>query len=632
MLPTRSCPSYTDEPEPHTLWQGSSYHQPVNRRNGSTYTGSHDDIREQERDQGFQGQYATPDRLNSSTYFPESYNLRSAEMPYRSLNALLQLGASSQGHGTGCLPWDWSRYSDQRSISRPSVGLNLHNRSSHDASLSTGLGSDHSDTFNILDHPHSSTTTPQSSKIWSSGFQSSRLVSAPMLASSSTSTPYYPTVMTHSNPSFPESPNPVHVAQTLASLGEPIRQYNNEAKDGNEFSNAYSMASKACGTVSWASTWSPPMDRLHSNSCSNQSFHCHSEDHQAGICDGFKIDWLTPCHDDCDDYGCADDRCSSDDCCETDDCVTCHDAVVPCKDECPEAPCTEELCFQGSSSSYCQDYSSASTQPQHNIPQCAWFSNGTQYSVSTPNSEIFNCGFYNGFAERQIAQACEISKGANNVSGGFDASRSRCVCLVPNCTVNGRCFKDMIEYKQHFIDVHCHQHRSNSLGCSPGNSLNSRIFPEMCDRQDAPQSIRDNCLDTALGSDAVCSLELSKSQNPPRSSCSPDVGIHHDKSPSSDDSTSVSHTKSPFHLLASSEEAQTICKVRLQDDSNQLCGATFENAKDLHMHLELVHSKIKKEEGQKDFRCPWENCQKRILKLKPHYRTHSGCTENVVPP
>ena len=590
--------------------------------------------------QGFQcteEQYARPDRFYGGTYYSERCTSQSLVVPHTPLSILPCSRALGQEQGARCFPCDGSRHNDQQPIYTPSIDLQLHNRASHHTCFSTPrirLDSNGSDVLNMPEHPPSSIQALLASKLWSPTLEASGLALGPTIASSSASTPLHPENIASSSPSFPESPNPLQVAQTLASLGEQTQQYDTGGPYGNGFSNDYPAANKSCGVAPWASM----LDSLHLDMFSNQPFHCHNADHQAGICDGFKMDWLGPCYNTCDDYICADDHCSSDDCSETDDCVTCHDAVVPCKDACPETPCAKESCIKEPVSSFCQallpsyrlDSSFASAQ--HHFSPCIWHSNGSHYNAPISSAEGFDYDSRNGLAERQSTHACELDQITKNASGGQDASRNSCVCLVPNCTFNGQCFKDLMEYKEHFIDVHCHQYSSNSSACCAEDLFKSRTAQDMYNHQDPPFYIHHDSPGVNVAVDAICAPEFSRSEHSQRSPNLSEKGAYRSKQLKQDEEASVCCMELPLQLLASSEEARKVCKIRLYNDSSTLCGATFQNSKDLHVHLETVHSKVKKEEGRKDFVCPWDKCQKRILKLKPHYRTHSGCKGLRRPP
>ena len=632
------------EPAPEPCQGYLKSFKSIIRRNEGSYASDYDYGRSSEKEQGqeFQvggEQQVRPNRFNNNTYSPEKCDSQSFNVPCRYLNSLSQIEASSRDHGGR---WDRSGYNHNCSIDPP-VGSDTQNGNLDDASssiLELGLGSHPSDILQLpaaSQYRPGSLPMPYASMLRLRDFEPSRSVPEGRTGSSSASISCYPAALPNQTSCFPESPNPLQIAQTLASLGGSTRQCDTRASYENDVSDNYSMINKACEAVSWPSAWNSPMYGLHLDPHSNQSFQCQTGGHQSGICDGYKIDWSSSCHNAWDDYICADDDCSSDGCSEADDCVACHDAIFPCKDECPEVPCTEGSCFKGPTSSfcktlhpsYCQDYSFASTQQQFPFPQCAWHSNRTQYNALHLSSESFGYDFCSSLAEHPVHQTCEMDKVTNN-SSAYDASRNHCVCLVPNCTVSGRCFKDMDEYEQHFIDVHCHHHRPHYLGCHSEDSLSSRTLQNTCPFQGPRQNARGDRLDTTIASETVSSLEILGLQKSPRTFSSLGTGECQSKLHRPDSPTSISHMKSPLQFLASPEEAQNICKVRLHNDSGQLCGAFFETSKDLHLHLESTHSKFKREEGQKEFVCPWDNCQKRILKLKPHYRTHSRCMEDAV--
>ena len=643
------CPEQEPAPEPCQGYLRSF--KSIIQRNEASYTSDYGYGRSSEKDQGqavFQdggGQEVRPDRFNNNTYSPEKCDSQSVNVPCRYLNSLSQIEAPSRDQGDRS---EWSGYNHNCSINHPPVSSNTQNAILDDNSssiLELGLGSYPSDILKLpatSQHRPGSVPMPYASMLRSRDFGPFRSVPEGRTGSSPASMSCYPAILPNQTSGFPGSPNPLQIAQTLASLGGSIRQCDTRTSYENDISDGYSAVNKACGAVSWPLAWNSPMYGLHIDPYVNQSFQCQTGDHQSGICDGYKIDWSSSCHNKCDDYICADDDCSSDGCSEADDCVACHDAIFPCKDECPEVSCTEGSCSKGPTSSFCQalhpsyctDYSFAGTQQQFSFPQCAWHSNGTHYNMLPLNSESFNYGSHSSLAEHPTHQACGMDEAASN-SSGYDASRNHFVCLVPNCTVNGRCFKDMNEYKQHFIDVHCHYHRPHylrcHLGCHLEDSLGSRILRNSCPFQSLTQDTRGDCVDTTIASKAAGSLDIRGLYESPRTFGLSGTEEYKCKLHSPDTPTSKRHVKPPLPFPPSPEEAQNICKVRLHDGSGHLCGASFETSKDLHLHLESTHSKLKREEGQKEFVCPWDNCQKRILKLKPHYRTHSGCMENAVP-
>ncbi|MCJ1235669.1 hypothetical protein MMC14_003640 [Varicellaria rhodocarpa] len=333
------------EPAPEPCQGYLKSFKSIIRRNEGSYASDYDYGRSSEKEQGqeFQvggEQQVRPNRFNNNTYSPEKCDSQSFNVPCRYLNSLSQIEASSRDHGGR---WDRSGYNHNCSIDPP-VGSDTQNGNLDDASssiLELGLGSHPSDILQLpaaSQYRPGSLPMPYASMLRLRDFEPSRSVPEGRTGSSSASISCYPAALPNQTSCFPESPNPLQIAQTLASLGGSTRQCDTRASYENDVSDNYSMINKACEAVSWPSAWNSPMYGLHLDPHSNQSFQCQTGGHQSGICDGYKIDWSSSCHNAWDDYICADDDCSSDGCSEADDCVACHDAIFPCKDECPEGP------------------------------------------------------------------------------------------------------------------------------------------------------------------------------------------------------------------------------------------------------------------------------------------------------